>query len=81
MKNQFKFSAMALALVAVSFTSCEKDEADAIQDDQANVEVVIENNRVEVTDQAIIDQVRGMAIDIAAITKGDFHLPDGTVEQ
>ncbi len=81
MKNKFKFSAMALALVAVSFTSCEKEEADAIQDDQANVEVVVENNRVEVTDQAIIDQVRGMAIDIAAITKGDFHLPDGTVEE
>lgn len=81
MKNQIKFSAMAFAIMAVTFTSCEKEEVDAIETDQANIEVSIDNTREAVTDQRIIDQIRNLEIDIAAITKGDFHFPDGTVEE
>ena len=80
MKNQIKLSALAITMMAVTFTSCEKEEVDAIDVDQTNVEVIVENDRVAV-DQSITDQVRSLGIDIAAVTRGDFHLPDGTVQE
>ncbi len=84
MKNQIKLSAMALAVMAVTFTSCEKEEVDAIETDAVTADAVStqdNNGRSIVTDQAILDKVIDLEIDIAAVTRGDFHLPDGTVQE
>ncbi len=79
MKNQFKFGTMALALMAVTFTSCEKEELaeEAAVIETADLAVV----REAVTDEGILGKVLDLEIDIAQVTKGDFHFPDGTVEE
>ncbi len=80
-----KFGALALALTAISFTSCEKESADAIENDQA--ELVVDNvvgatGRALVTDQTTLDKIYGqLALDAGTVTKGDFHLPDGSIEE
>lgn len=87
MKKQIKFGALALAVVAISFTSCEKESADAIENDQAELlaeELVVTgaNGRAAVTDEKIKDIVYNqLALDAGALTIGDFHLPDGSVEE
>lgn len=83
MKNQIKFGVVAMALLGCTFQSCEKDEVDVVDTDQANAvaEIQVESDREIVTDSKILDQVRTLAIDVAKVTRGDFHFPDGTVEQ
>jgi len=81
MKNQFKFSAMAIAMMALTFTSCEKETEEAIENDLVTDEFVVQT-REAVTDGEILGKIReDLALDAGAVTKGDFHLPDGTVKQ
>lgn len=81
MKNQIKVSALAISMIAVTFTSCEKEEVDTIEIDQAVLEVAAQETGRSAVDQAISDKVIALGIDIAEVTKGDFHLPDGTIEE
>lgn len=83
MKNQIKLGVVAMALLGCTFQSCEKDEVDVVDTDQANTvtEIQVESDREIVTDSKILDQVRTLAIDVAKVTRGDFHFPDGIVEQ
>lgn len=73
---------MCMAVLAFSFQSCEKDEleqtTEAITED---VVVTQTSSRTPVTDTDILNKVAALNIDVGHITKGDFHLPDGTVEQ
>ncbi|WP_405252386.1 zinc-dependent metalloprotease [Dokdonia sp. Asnod3-C12] len=81
MKNQFKFSAMAIAMMAITFTSCEKETEEAIENDLVTEELVAET-REAVTDAGILGKIReDLKLDAGAVTKGDFHLPDGTVQE
>lgn len=87
MKNQIKIGVTAIALLAFTFQSCEKEELDNPETEQTNIVidtesvVLPENGRELVTDERIIEQVRSLAIDVAKITRGDFLFPDGTVEE
>lgn len=81
MKNQFKLSAMAVAVMALTFTSCETEEADALQVDQVTEEASVGTSRRVVTDSGILNKINELEIDIGLVTKGDFHLPDGSIEE
>lgn len=81
MKNQIKVSALAISMIAVTFTSCEKEEVDTIEIDQAVLEVAVQETGRSAVDQAITDKVIALGIDIAVVTRGDFHLPDGTIQE
>lgn len=81
-KSIFLFVAGAMLL----FSSCERDEI-SVEDDanlvtEASSEVIDKFTPQEpVTDQKILDLINNLEIDSGHVTKGDFHLPDGTVEQ
>lgn len=80
-----KFGALALAVMAMTFTSCEKDAADAIETDQAELTVEeitqASSARTAVTDQKILDKIIHLGLDSGKVTLGDFHLPDGSVQE
>ncbi len=88
MKTNLK-SAFCLMLGATFlFLSCERDEATL--EEETNLEIIeIENDiindydpgREPVTNQRIISMVQALELDARSLTKGDFHLPDGTVEE
>ena len=81
MKNQIKLWALVIGLFAFVFTSCENEDTEEVFQESADVTTVTAtNDREEVTDPVIIEQVRQLEIDSGVITKGDFHLPDGTIE-
>ena len=81
MKNQFKFSVMAIAMMAITFTSCEKETEEAIENDLVTEELVAET-REAVTDAGVLGKIReDLKLDAGVVTKGDFHLPDGTVQE
>lgn len=70
------------------FSSCERDEVSTEDDANLVNEVTaadIVNSDVHprdaVTDEKVLDLIKGLEIDAGNITKGDFHLPDGTIEQ
>lgn len=71
-----------MAALALTFQSCEKDELE--QETQAITEDVIvtqTSSRTAVTDTEILNKVAALNLDVGVVTQGDFHLPDGTVEQ
>lgn len=83
MKKIIKSSAIALSILAISFTACEKDE---ISEDISSVDETIINsnkldNRTLITDKKILNSIRSLDIDVGIVSRGDFHLPDGTVEE
>ena len=86
MKKQMKFGALALAIMAISFTSCESESADAIENDQAEIlveELVVTgaNGRAALTDENLIEIIRyHLALDSGELTVGSFQSPEGTVE-
>lgn len=87
MKKNFKMVSLLMIGASLIFTSCERDEI-SLEDENANLEISegeIFNNydsgREIVTDQAIIDLVQSRGLDARTITKGDFHLPNGIVEE
>ncbi|WP_299212842.1 M57 family metalloprotease [uncultured Dokdonia sp.] len=87
MKTNLKSAFILLAGVTLLFSSCERDEV-TIEDD-ANLVTEVSSDiintetppRDAVTDKTVLDLIKTLEIDAGSITKGDFHLPDGTIEQ
>lgn len=84
MKNVIKYALCSILMSAFVFTSCETEEdMDMIPDTSA--EMIINTNNLDgrrlVTDQNLLDAIKTLDIDVGIVSKGDFHLPDGTVEQ
>ena len=87
MKTNFKSAFIAMAGVTLLFASCERDE-ETIENDAnlvSEVTVDVVNSDVTfrdiVTDKEVLNLIETLEIDAGSITKGDFHLPDGTIEQ
>jgi len=83
MKNVRVLALSCLTLI-FSFQSCEKEEVD--QEESGITENTVinfnaTNGRLAVTDENVLNSIRTLDIDVGAITKGDFHLPDGSIEQ
>jgi len=88
MKTNFKWAIFLMAGTMLLFSSCERDEVSTEDDANLVNEVTaadIVNSDVHprdaVTDEKVLDLIKGLEIDAGNITKGDFHLPDGTIEQ
>lgn len=88
MKTNFKSVLFVMLGATLLFSSCERDEASLEEDANLVVEtspIIVNgdnnNSRETVTDENIINLVRSLEIDAGTITKGEFHLPDGTVEE
>jgi len=87
MKTNLKSAFIVLAGITLLFSSCERDEV-TVEDDanlvtEASSDIVNTDTppRDAVTDKNILNLIKTLEIDAGTITKGDFHLPDGTVEQ
>ncbi|WP_299767709.1 M57 family metalloprotease [uncultured Dokdonia sp.] len=88
MKTNLKSVFLLMAGAMLVFSSCERDEVSTEDDANLVNEVTaadIVNSDVHprdaVTDEKVLDLIKGLEIDAGNITKGDFHLPDGTIEQ
>lgn len=82
MKRIIKYWALAISAFALVFTACQKDE---VSEDITNSDDIIINmnnleNRTLVTDSNLLDAIRSLDIDVGLVSKGAFHLPDGTIE-
>ena len=83
MKRIIKSSAIALSILAISFTACEKED---VTEDISSVDETIINtnnldNRTLVTNKKLLNSIRSLDLDVGIVSKGDFHLPDGSVEE
>lgn len=84
MKKIIKFWTLTFSVCALVFTACEKDN---VTDDVSNLnEDVIINmnelgNRTLVTDSDVLNSIKSLDIDVGIVSVGDFHLPDGTIEE
>lgn len=86
LKTMKNIKIFLIAILSLSFfiQSCEKEEVS--EDISAfNDDVIINSDGVEgrtsVTDIDLLNSIRDLELDAGAITKGDFHLPDGSVEE
>ncbi|WP_411894761.1 M57 family metalloprotease [Winogradskyella sp. A2] len=85
MKKIIKYSVFAISILALTFTSCEKEEV--ADDDMSNSfeDIIINTNKLDnrtiVTDKKLLNSIRSLDIDAGIVSKGDFHLPDGTIEE
>nr|WP_321222326.1 M57 family metalloprotease [uncultured Psychroserpens sp.] len=83
MKN-LKFLTLAGLCLLFSLQSCQKDtvtEDISNLDDYAIINMNSLENRTLVTDTELLDAINTLDIDVGVVSKGDFHLPDGTVEE
>jgi hypothetical protein len=84
MKKIIKYRVFALSVFALVFTACEKEN---VTDDVSNLDedIIINMNRLEnrllVTDTDLLDAIKTLDIDVGLVSIGDFHLPDGTIEE
>ncbi|WP_422105611.1 M57 family metalloprotease [Winogradskyella sp.] len=84
MKRIIKYWAFALSVFALVITACQKDE---VNNEVANVEedAIINTNKIgdrtPITDSKLLDGIKALDIDVGIVSVGDFHLPDGTVEE
>ena len=90
--NPLKFKTMKnikrIAILVVfgifTFTACQKETIEA---DVSNLyeDIVINMNdlgdRTLVTDKALLHAIKSLDIDVGLVSVGDFHLPDGTIEE
>ncbi|WP_179345576.1 M57 family metalloprotease [Winogradskyella ursingii] len=84
MKKIIKYFAFAIPVFALLFTACEKEEA--IEDvSNFSEEIIINMNQLEnrtlVDDKELLDAIKTLDIDVGIVSKGEFHLPDGTTEE
>ena len=83
MKN-VKIIAIVFLLGIFAFTACQKE---SIVDETSSLdeEVIINMNdigkRTLVTDTKLLNSIRSLDIDVGVVSIGDFHLPDGLVEE
>ncbi|WP_298903770.1 M57 family metalloprotease [uncultured Psychroserpens sp.] len=82
--KKIKFVAIASLCLVFSFQSCEKEN---ITENISNLDedIIINMNSLEnrtlVTDTELLDAIKTLDIDVGIVSIGDFHLPDGTVEE
>lgn len=84
MNKVIKYGAYALCAFAFVLTACQKEEIDAeVSNSDEDVIINMNNldNRTLVTDSELLDGIRSLDIDVGLVSIGDFHLPDGTVEE
>lgn len=84
MKKIIKYLAFSLVSLTFLFTSCEKENVS--QEDSALFEDVVINmnelgNRTQITDADLLNSIRTLDIDVGIVSIGDFHLPDGSIEE
>ncbi|WP_047545510.1 M57 family metalloprotease [Psychroserpens sp. Hel_I_66] len=83
MKN-LKFLTLGGLCLLFSVQSCEKDNgAEDISnlDDVSIINVNHLEGRTIVTDTELLNAIHTLDIDVGLVSIGDFHLPDGTVEE
>lgn len=84
MKKTIGYWAFATSIFALILTACQKDEVDDnLLSEYDDIIINMNNleNRTLVTDSNLLDAIRSLDIDVGVVSKGDFHLPDGTVEE
>ncbi|WP_299127329.1 M57 family metalloprotease [uncultured Winogradskyella sp.] len=83
MKSLINRWAVTVAAFALVFMACQKEETN--QDDNQSLNDIINVNSLEgktlITDQKFLEDIRSLDIDAGAVSKGDFHFPDGSVEE
>ncbi|WP_299889203.1 M57 family metalloprotease [uncultured Lacinutrix sp.] len=83
MKN---FRIFLIAILSLSFfiQSCQKDEVNE-EASTLNEDVIINTNgtqgRTLVTDTEVLNSIKSLDLDVGVVTKGEFYLPDGTIEE
>ncbi|WP_452219491.1 M57 family metalloprotease [Lacinutrix salivirga] len=83
MKN-FKIFLIATLSLSFLIQSCQKE---SINEDVLAIdeEIIINTNNAEgrtlVTDESVLNSIKSLDLDVGVVTKGDFHLPDGSVEE
>jgi len=81
--KKFRIFLIAILALSLSFYSCQKDEI--APEEELITETIINSNgtggRTLVTDTSVLDLIRDLDIDVGVVTKGDFHLPDGSIEE
>jgi len=82
MKKIIKFWALSFTAFAFIFTACEKEN---IADEVSSIDEIINmnelGNRSLVKDADLLDNIKSLDIDVGIVSVGDFHLPDGTIEE
>ena len=84
MKKVIKSTAFAVMISAFVFTSCEnEDKLPEVSNLSVDNIINMNNlgNRTLVTDENLLNSLKTLDIDVGVVSKGDFHLPDGTVEE
>lgn len=88
MKKVVKLGVLALSVFALTFTACEKDNSDLenVSEDITLDDAFVINtndlgNRTPITDPEILNTLSTLDIDAGILSRGDFHLPDGTIEE
>jgi len=85
MKKIANYAVVMVMISAFLFVSCENDEPEVIEmSDIAAARIINTNNldgRTMVTDEKLLEALKTLDIDVGVVSKGDFHLPDGSVEQ
>lgn len=82
--KKIKFLTLAGLCLIFSFQSCEKENVtDEISNLDEDIVINMNNleNRTVVTDSDLLDAIRTLDIDVGIVSIGDFHLPDGTIEE
>ncbi|WP_338359913.1 M57 family metalloprotease [Yeosuana marina] len=84
MKN-FRIFLIAILSIAFFVQSCQKEEIAPEEVSTLEEDIIINSNetggRPLVTDVNVINMIRSLDLDVGVITKGDFHLPDNSVEE
>lgn len=82
--KKIKFLTLAGLCLIFSIQSCEKEnitEEVSILDEDIIINMNNLENRTVVTDTELLDAIRTLDIDVGIVSIGDFHLPDGTIEE
>ena len=75
---------MLFSVFALIFTACEKDgnaEEEVLNIDDSFLNTTNLENRTVITDTALLNSIKSLDIDVGTVSVGNFHLPDGTVEE
>ena len=76
--------ALLCGALTIGLISCQKE---ALTEDVSTIieDVIINSNetggRPLVTDTDLLNSMRSLDLDVGVVTRGDFHLPDGSVEE
>lgn len=84
MKKTIKYWIFTVSVFALALTACQKDEVDnntSSFDEDIIINMNNLDNRTIVTDADLLGAIRSLDIDVGIVSKGDFHLPDGTIEE